>query len=707
VSIEPSVPQRVSVGLDSGPDGASLFRSLDGGGSWAAFSNGLPNAPVYEISIDETHGRMYAATHGRGAFVLGRPFISNFEGCSNGGIWDIPVFGQNFLPNQGTCTMRVLQTNGSVCASGTVDVMGGTLRTDAGGVLENSLLNMWSGKKVAWACYNSTCLGGTPISQCNDDADGDGDLDPLSTVVVDCGGEIATATVTGCPPLDNPPSSVVTLSLKGFNGGGGGPVVAAELPAGERAGEGVLHLVASVQRRAGTESLCAVSVPFRQGEGDQQVLARARDAVAASPTCAANGVQAVLDPGYAGPSEDEFERQPRLLLRAPGVLGSQLITALHTDPGRNTGACVRLDEVGVPVLNQIQVLKLRLLTPPEGAAGGGLTLVEQSPLGTCAITVPTVAGQNGAQIAAAVDAAVHAPGIPGPHPECPADRNPRDIVSMMGFLISVQASSLELCVQDPKVGFDLRTKDLANAHPVADAGDDRVLPVGTVALDGSRSADADSSPGTNDDVASFEWFDVTSGAPVSLGSGRTFSVPLAAGLHRLRLRATDHGGLADTDDVLVSLGGFGPGGGGADRLLASFHVGSAHPLGRFSDRVDANIHVRADVGYHLTDRFRLELLAGLSQFTAETAAGFQHPRWINASVNGQFLFPLPTGTSFFLQGGPGVYWPKSGASEFGFNLGLGFQLPITSRYRLELGADYHRITGAKTSFLTLQLGVLF
>lgn len=199
VSIEPSVPENVYVSLDSGPDGASVFRSTNGGGVWSAFSQGLPNVPVYEFSFDETRGRLYAATHGRGAFVLGKPFISNFEGCIDGSIWDIPVYGQNFLPNQGSCTMSILQTDGSVCASGTVDAIDGTIRTDGDGVLETSLVDVWGGKKVVWACLNGDCLGGTPIEECNDDADGDGDLDPLSTVTVSCGGQLATATVTGCP----------------------------------------------------------------------------------------------------------------------------------------------------------------------------------------------------------------------------------------------------------------------------------------------------------------------------------------------------------------------------------------------------------------------------------------------------------------------------------------------------------------------------
>lgn len=161
----------------------------------------------------------------------------------------------------------------------------------------------------------------------------------------------------------------------------------------------------------------------------------------------------------------------------------------------------------------------------------------------------------------------------------------------------------------------------------------------------------------------------------------------------------------DAHLTALSHAGFRPGAGAG--LLASFHVGSAHPLGDLSDVAEANVHVRADLGYSVTDRLRLLLAAGLSQFTAETAAGTEHPRFLNASANAQLLFPLPTGTSFFLQGGPGVYWPRSGSGEPGFNLGLGFQLPITTRYQLEIGTDYHHVTEDDSDFLTLQLGVLF
>jgi hypothetical protein len=548
ISVEPSTPDTVFVGLDSAPGGSSLYRSTNGGASWTAFSAGLPNAPVYEISIDETHGRIYAATHGRGAYVLGKGFISSFEACARGGLRDISVHGQNFLPNQ-DCTVQLLQSNGEVCASGTVDVMGGSIKTDSTGILTTDEPFVSQGKPVAWACRDGICLGNTPIEACFDDADGDGDNDPLSTIVVACGGDLAVGQIRGCPSLDNPPSSLLSLDLSGL-GAPGPPGPVASL---------AFQLIASLQTKLDTRSLCTVSVGFAPGESQETILHRARDAVNASPTCAANKVRALVDPGLRPSSEEEdpFPLPPRLLLQAPGVQGGQLITALHADPGQATGACLEVGGLGVPVLNQLHITKVGLETPTAGAGGGSVTLVEQSALGSCALTVATAEGQKGADIAAALEAAAQSPGIPGTQLQCPSERNPRDLVARDGSLISAAASTIQVCSNDPRAGIDVRSADLRNVHPVANAGSDQVVPAATegasVILDGSASADPDSTPGTHDDVTSFEWYEVAKAAPVLLGRGQRLEARLPLGVHRVRLRVQDQGGLEDSDEAVVSV----------------------------------------------------------------------------------------------------------------------------------------------------------
>jgi len=97
------------VGTDDG-----VYRSSNKGGSWSRYGSGLPYAPVYEITIDSTRGRLYAGTHGRGTFILTQPFLSNFEGWVNNDIWDIPVYGTGFAGSLTTspgsaCTMQLIQ----------------------------------------------------------------------------------------------------------------------------------------------------------------------------------------------------------------------------------------------------------------------------------------------------------------------------------------------------------------------------------------------------------------------------------------------------------------------------------------------------------------------------------------------------------------------------------------------------------------------
>jgi len=138
-------------------------------------------------------------------------------------------------------------------------------------------------------------------------------------------------------------------------------------------------------------------------------------------------------------------------------------------------------------------------------------------------------------------------------------------------------------------------------------------------------------------------------------------------------------------------------------------------LGTLDSLSDANIHVDVDLSYRFGDltsrkqNWNAKLFVGLNQFTAESFAGIAHPRWLNASLNLQLVSgPTATGLRGYLQAGSGVYWPKSGSSEVGFNVGLGAQVPLGVPFSLEFGIDFHQVqTTNPTRFGTAQLGVLF
>ncbi len=90
--------------------------------------------------------------------------------------------------------------------------------------------------------------------------------------------------------------------------------------------------------------------------------------------------------------------------------------------------------------------------------------------------------------------------------------------------------------------------------PVADAGDDLTVEQegceGTeVVLDGSGSTDPDSTPGTNDDIVSFDWYEGDS----LLGSGEIIAYTFPPGTHTVTLVVTDSCGASDDDDVIVTV----------------------------------------------------------------------------------------------------------------------------------------------------------
>jgi len=96
-------------------------------------------------------------------------------------------------------------------------------------------------------------------------------------------------------------------------------------------------------------------------------------------------------------------------------------------------------------------------------------------------------------------------------------------------------------------------------HPVANAGADQTLecssPAGApVTLDGSGSSDPASTPGTNDALIAFDWFEGY-GLPsqVALGSGAVLQTTLRLGTHLVTLQVTDRLGATAVDDVIVTV----------------------------------------------------------------------------------------------------------------------------------------------------------
>ena len=94
----------------------------------------------------------------------------------------------------------------------------------------------------------------------------------------------------------------------------------------------------------------------------------------------------------------------------------------------------------------------------------------------------------------------------------------------------------------------------APVHPIANAGPDQTVEQesydGTeVTLDGSGSTDPDSTPGTNDDIVSFDWYE----GETLLGSGEIINHTFPLGEHIITLVVTDSYDDTDDDEVVVTV----------------------------------------------------------------------------------------------------------------------------------------------------------
>jgi hypothetical protein len=124
-------------------------------------------------------------------------------------------------------------------------------------------------------------------------------------------------------------------------------------------------------------------------------------------------------------------------------------------------------------------------------------------------------------------------------------------------LTLVQGGTMNCATFDKQGEEDLAINGAPCGPPSADAGTDATAECSSasgaaVTLAGSGSSDPNSTPGTNDDIVLFEWFDdfgMTS--QTLLGTGETLVVTLPLGSHTITLQVTDSFGETDTDEVIL------------------------------------------------------------------------------------------------------------------------------------------------------------
>jgi uncharacterized repeat protein (TIGR01451 family) len=451
ITIDPGASNTLYLGTDHG-----IYRSDSFGGSWYRFSSGLPNVPVYAITPDESRLLLFAATHGRGAYLLtssngiGRTYVDGPIRVGPEIRYNQALFGQKYAPGT-SCLVKVLAADGSVCASGRTDALGGTIHTDAEGNLATTQANKYVDLPVVWACAQGSCLD-TEMRKCIQGTAGP------SGVEVDCGGGVTVSKDPGPFGEPNPGSSRFTIDSC--------------TPPDPCMTGGMFSLLPAIQTGDGASQIfCAPMVPFAPGDTQGMVLQRAADMVNGDGSCRAAGVQAVVEaPQDGGEVEDAFAHSGHLSLMAPNLTGGKLIAGLGIMPGQAMGSCFTTGDLDDEMRGHIRNMKIQFATGPGGATGGPIRILEQSLLGQCDITVPTPAGAGGSGIAAAVAAAFQAGGIPSPYPLCPIENNPRDLYAAGDSVRTALATDLTICLNDPGVGVTVLPSEICTTNADCDDG---------------------------------------------------------------------------------------------------------------------------------------------------------------------------------------------------------------------------------------------
>lgn len=145
---------------------------------------------------------------------------------------------------------------------------------------------------------------------------------------------------------------------------------------------------------------------------------------------------------------------------------------------------------------------------------------------------------------------------------------------------------------------------------------------------------------------------------------------------------------------------------GAGHWSLSMHSGFTFPRGTLRNIYNRSLFLGFDLNYRLSPRFSLVGFFGYNRFKSALPS-IEDTYWMNISLNMKYGFTTKP-IRPYINTGPGIYIPKTGALRPGFNVGLGIDFPLSSGLIMELGTDYHHIfySGIDTKFLTGHAGLI-
>jgi hypothetical protein len=437
VRVKPDENNILYLGTDEGVYRRDLFDLFPIGFSYWSFygyKHGMPSVPVYAIDFDTINKIAYAATHGRGTYMLANePIIySPIIIFSSSGEKLLYIFGHGFQKrNVSKCSIAYLDKAGKVIARTSSDARGGVLDINEMGRLVSINKNKFGSTTMVVPCMEGDCLEvsepGISLTKSE-----------IVQIEVSYGDQRAVAKIKQHATIHrNPPSTL--FEVRKLSDKSVGKVYMIAIAVGD------------TQRRISEDYYVSTLIgPEDNNEVISQKLAKNFNSVSSKRSAryqASVGIPKKFDPK----EEDAFVFEPFISLKNKDLNAMQIFTAFKSDPGEANGLAFNLESIGLTMRNELISVKVTFTTKEKGAEGGSITFVQRTPAGLCRFKLKTIRGQLSEQIASNLYSSLMDMSYPGTR-ECESRHNSYDLQLQNSSVITSSAIGLSIEIEDRGVG---------------------------------------------------------------------------------------------------------------------------------------------------------------------------------------------------------------------------------------------------------------
>ena len=437
IRVKPDQPEVLFLGTDIGV----FRRDLNGmievfclrfGSDWVFYGPdlGMPIVPVYDFGFDTARDVIYAATHGRGVYMLcAEPVVTSYIRTTQGVVDNIYLSGHAFTEAvDEECKIDLLDQNGRQVATIARDVRGGPIKPDPSGRLAS-----WNPKTFGTTRFIHICEGGF----CHDDlGEGKTPISSIAELRVTCGEIAGTANLGEHPTYSRDPPSTI-LRIHKLSDSASGKITL----------EAIAMTTADEQV---SRADVTASVEISPEDSEEEIIIRLASTFNEVSEKRRAGYQAIARSADLT-GEIEHEMAPSLILENTQLEVNQILTGIRLDPGEIEDLSIEIESIGLFAAGEFTPVQIMFSTLDEGAKGGELTLTFRSPSGVCTYIHETKPGDTAQSIAEATYLGLENMSYPGTS-DCESRQNTYDLRLIDNSLITSSTMGLYVQIDDSGVG---------------------------------------------------------------------------------------------------------------------------------------------------------------------------------------------------------------------------------------------------------------